>query len=208
MMPIAALPTAFDGLFARHASALPIAFLRALAKRESNMNPHEAKDPAWGLLQVVPSVRLSYNERRGTSYTQQDLLDADVNVTIATDLLNRIVIAYDKHPSRNMKADWRNPEFVNLVVAGWNSGYSEAAGVGHVASYLEQRGIPVTHDNVFRYAKAAGATKHLQNPQKQAWQKSVTQLYFQQPDAAHVESSLLLWALVATVVGLALSRVW
>ncbi len=82
-----------------------------------------------------------------------------------------------------MQTDFGNPEFVKLLLAGHNSGYSEAGGVGRVASYLEQRGIPVTHDNVFKYASAAGATVHLQNTAKQRWQREVAALYFAQPDA-------------------------
>ena len=40
------LPGTFDPIFEEHGHGLPLAYLRALAKRESNMNPHEAVDPA------------------------------------------------------------------------------------------------------------------------------------------------------------------
>jgi hypothetical protein len=176
-----ALPRTFDPIFARYAGALPVNYLRALAKRESNLNPQSGGGTYWGLLQVgYTNVLPSYNKRRGTSYTKEDLFDAEINVKIAADLLNRIVKAYAKHPDPNMRANWHNPEFVALVTAGWNSGYSEAAGVGHVASYLEGRGIPVTHANVFKYAGAAGGTKHLQNPKKQAWQQTVVRLFYEE----------------------------
>ena len=172
----------FDPLFRKYQGRLPVAYMRALSKRESNLNPHESEWPAYGLMQVVPVVRESWNKRKGDNLAHTDLLDPDTNVKVASDLLNRIVVAYGKHPDANMKEDWRNPEFVKLVTAGWNSGYSEAGGVGRVAKYLESRSIPVTHDNVFRYAGAAGATRHLQNSAKQRWQRSVADLYFQQPD--------------------------
>lgn len=183
LLPTIPLSTKWDSLFAKYKGTLPVPFLRALSKRESNMNPNESDWPAYGLMQVVPVVRKSWNKRKGENWTHDDLLNPDLNVKIAADLLNRISVAYSKHTDPNMQPDWSNPEFVTLLVAGWNSGYSEAAGVGRVASYLEKRGIPVTHDNVFRYAQAAGATKHLSNPQKQQWQKTVTDLYFRQPDA-------------------------
>jgi hypothetical protein len=170
---------AYDDVFNRHRGAIPLEYMRALAYHESRMNPAERKDPAWGLMQVVESVRTSYNKRRGTSYTRQDLLNPDVNVKIAADLLNRIVVAFGKHPDRNMRADWHNPEFVKLLTAGWNSGYSEAAGVGHVASWLEEQGVPVTHDNVFRYGAAAGGTRHLSNTAKRDWQRKVSTTYFE-----------------------------
>jgi len=177
-MRLMALPTTFDTIFARHAGSLPVNFLRALSKRESNMNPGEAKGPAWGLMQVVPVVRKGYNKRFGTNYTQAGLLDPDINVMIAAELLNRMVRAYGKHPDPNMHEDWNNPEFVALMLAGWNSGYSEAGGVGKVARYLEAKGIPVTHHNVFTYAGRAGATKNLQNPAKERWQRSVVELFY------------------------------
>jgi hypothetical protein len=189
-----ALPRTYDPIFAQYAGRLPVNYMRALSKRESNLNPSESKDPAWGLMQVVPSVRESHNKRRGTSYTKLDLLNPHINTKIASDLLNRIVIAYQKHPDRNMREDWYNPEFVKLVTAGWNSGYSEAAGVGHVASYLESRGIPVTHDNVFRYASAAGGTKHLSNTRKRDWQRTVVDLFYAEggPGYADIVFKLLL----------------
>jgi len=155
--------------------------MRALGQRESGLNPNEANDPAWGLMQVVPDVLSSYNRRFGTSYSKQDLLDPRINVKVASELLNRIASQYSSlhgAKSRNMRQDWSNPEFAKLVTAGWNSGYSEAGGVGKVASYLETRGIPVTHDNVFRYAATAGATRHLQNDTKYNWQRSVASLFY------------------------------
>jgi soluble lytic murein transglycosylase-like protein len=175
-----ALPRTYDALFSKYAGRLPVNLMRALSKRESNLNPNEANDPAWGLMQVVSSVRTGYNSRYGTSYSKQDLLNPDVNVKIAAELLNRIASGYERfHPGvPNMRADWGNPEFVKLVIAGWNSGYSEAAGVGKVAKWLHSNGKPVTHDNVFKYASQAGGTKHLQNASKQNWQRSVVDLYF------------------------------
>lgn len=203
---VAELSRKFDPVFRKYRGRLPVAFMRALAERESGMDPSDAVAPAYGLMQVVPSVRESWNERKGESWTQDDLLDPDLNVRIAADLLNRIVVAYGKHPDPNMQEDWSNPEFVNLLVAGWNSGYSEAAGVGRVARYLESRGIPVTHDAVFRYAAAAGGTRHLQNDRKRLWQKSVTRLYFLQPDRPAGRASILGVALVAALFGWVLYR--
>lgn len=171
----------YDAIFARHAGAIPVNYLRALAYRESSLNPRETGGSYWGLLQVgLNNVLPSYNARHGTNYTGSDLLNPDVNVKIAADLLNRIAVAYAKHPSANMKPNWHNPEFVKLLTAGWNSGYSESGGVGRVATYLEQRSIPVTHDNVFTYAAAAGATKHLSNPTKHQWQRSVADLFYKE----------------------------
>lgn len=194
------LARTFDPIFARYGGRIPVAFLRALSYRESGQNPSSASGPAKGLMQTLPALLEGYNQRHGTQYGTADLLNPEVNVAVATDLLNRIVLAFGKHPSRNLKADWSNPEFLNLLTAGWNSGYSEGGGVGRVATFLESRGIPVTHDNVFQYAAAAGATKHLQNDAKQQWQKSVTALYFTQPDRPRLGRAVLGLLLAAAVI--------
>lgn len=138
---------------------------------------------ARGLMQVVGVVRQDYNQRNGTAYTADDLLNPEINVKLAAAVLNQIVTAYGKHPSPNMRENWGNPEYVKLVTAGWNGGYSESAGVGKVASYLEQRGMPVTHDSVYANAAAAGGVVYLQLDGRRAWQRSVSDLYFAQPDA-------------------------
>jgi hypothetical protein len=174
----APLRRTYDAVFHRYRGPIPIEYMRALAKHESSFNPANTRGAAWGLMQVVEKVRISYNERRGTSYTRQDLLNPDVNVKIASDLLRRIIVAFGKHPDRNMQADWRNPEWVKIFTAGWNSGYSERAGVGRVATWLEEHGIPVTHDHLYKYAAAAGGTRHLQNLDKRDWQRKVARTYF------------------------------
>ncbi len=196
-----AISTAFDPLFRQRGKAIPVPFLRVLSKAESDQNPRETGGSHWGLLQVGRSVVEGYNERHGTRYTLSDVLDPNLNVTMGAETLSRIATSYSKnHPdSRHMRKDWSNPEFVKLVLAGWNSGYSERGGVGRVARYLEQRKIPVTHDNVFQYADAAGATVHLQNPKKRAWQRAVSGLYFAQPDRPRGAAGLLAAAAVLFV---------
>lgn len=206
-MPLQPISTKWDSLFSKHAGRVPVPFLRALAKRESDMNPNDTRGPAWGLMQIVEVVRNSWNKRNpGQAISRGQLLDPNTNVKLATNLLNRIAIAYAKHPDPNMKPNWSSPEFVKLVLAGWNSGYSEGGGVGRVAKYLEARNIPVTHDNVFAYAGAAGATRHLQNPGKQRWQRGVADLYFRQPDAPASGMSFVVKAGIAVLLGLLVAK--
>lgn len=176
----------YDALFASKGRKLPVPFLRALAKKESNMNPRESGGSYWGLLQVgYKNVLPGYNERYNTTFTPQDLLNSEINVPIAAEMLTRIITSYRRnHPqSPNLQENWANPEFVKLLLAGWNSGYSEASGVGRVARYLESRNLPVTHDNVFEYAQSAGATRHLSNLAKRTWQRTTAALFYEQPDA-------------------------
>jgi soluble lytic murein transglycosylase-like protein len=150
------------------------------------MNPNAANpggaDAAKGILQVVGVLRNDYNKRNGTNYTSEDMFNPEINVKIAAWLINSIVTAYNKHPDKNMKTDWANPEFVKLVTAGWNAGFSEGGGVGKVARYLEQQGKPVTLEAVSAAAPEAGGSKWLAMPARIQWHNSVAKLYYEQPD--------------------------
>ena len=112
-----ALSTQFDPLFQKYGGTVPVAYLRALAFRESGLNPNAnaGKAAAQGLLQIVTVARDGYNQRHGTAYTTTQTLDPAVNVQIAADLLQSIIRAYAKHPDRNLHEDWSNPEFVKLL---------------------------------------------------------------------------------------------
>jgi soluble lytic murein transglycosylase-like protein len=178
---VVTLSRKFDSLFREHGRGLPVAYLRALAKRESNMNPRSADGPAWGLLQVTEIVRRDFNERHRTRYARADLLDPRINVFIASDLLQRIIASYERnHPyTPNLREDWSNRRFVELLTFGWNAGYSERGGVGRVAHFLELQGrhAETTIDTIHAGARDAGASRHLSNPRKVSWCKGVAALH-------------------------------
>lgn len=175
------LPRAFDRFFDRWRDAVPVEFMRALARWESAFNPNDTRGPAWGLMQVVEVVRRAWNEEQGESVTRQQLLDPDTNVRIASDLLNRIADAYDRNYGDrvpNMREDWSNPRFVELVVAGWNAGWSRRGGVQRVVEFLISRGqTDITVDDVFRWAEKAGAIRFLSMPQRLRFAKLVASTY-------------------------------
>lgn len=187
-MPV--LTRKFDSIFSRYRGAVPLNFVRALAYKESRLNPDLAGGSYWGILQVGwgrTGPLKGYNERNGTNYTKYDLFDPDICTRIAMQTINRIVKAYDSWSGRynipNLKQDWRNPEYCKLVVAGWNSGYSRAGGVQFVAKKLAERGIRVTHDSVFERAQEVGGTKYLwiqrsKSARKYRWQREMVSLYF------------------------------
>jgi hypothetical protein len=180
----AGLSREFDPVFDRYREAIPVEYLRALAMRESGMNPSERSGPAWGLMQIVEVVRRDYNRKHRTRYTRADLQDASVNVAMCCWLLREIIAGYQRnHPDvPNLRADWSNPRFVELLTFSWNAGFSEAGGVGRVLRYLKKQRRAdligaLTIDVVHEHAAAAGASRHLQNAKKVAWCKTVVQLY-------------------------------
>ena len=192
-----ALSTQFDPIFRKYAGRVPVAYLRALSKRESNQNPGDTGGPAWGLMQVVEVVRKSWNKRfPSDQHSRSELLNPEVNVKLATNLLNRIVGYYARFvpDAPNMQEDWHNPEFVKIVTMGWNSGYSSKAGVIFVARCLQGRGIPVTHDNLVKHAQSCGSASSLHKSHTLSWQRSVADLYFQQPDLPAKAGGILLAA--------------
>ena len=172
----------FDAVFDRYRGSLPLAYVRALVERESDGRPDvRTGRGAVGLMQIVPVVLADYNKRHGITYQTSDLVDPATNVAIGCELLRLIVESYRKnHPHvPNLQPDWNNPRFLELLTFGWNAGFSEAGGVGRVARYIEQLGgaNDITLDLVTAYAELAGASKHLSNPAKVAWCKSVVALY-------------------------------
>lgn len=175
------LPTAWDHVFAKWGKVygIPVAYLRVLAKRESDFQPYNTKGGAWGLLEVVMAVVDGFNKRNpGKNYTSQDRLDPDKNVEMATWQLRQIIKSYRaNHSTRNLQENWDNPEFVAILTMGWNSGYSEEAGVGKVVDYLAKNGIPVTATNIAKYATAAGAVSYIAE-RGSGWAKAVTRMYF------------------------------
>lgn len=170
----------FDAVFERYRGDLPIEYVRALVERESDGHPAVRAGSAIGLMQIVPVVLADYNKRHGKAIRSEQLVAPAVNVAIGCDLLRLIIASYRKHHPRipSLQADWNNPRFVELLTFGWNAGFSEAGGLGRVARYLEQLGArDIDVDLVAAHARIAGATKHLSNPAKLAWSKSVAALY-------------------------------
>lgn len=173
------LPRLFDPIFETYRAGIPIAYLRALAMRESGMNPRERSGPAWGLMQITEVVRHEYNRLTRTAYAREHLLDPAVNIAIGCWLLRQIIASYKRHHPNtpSLHTNWTNQTFIELLTCGWNAGFSEQAGVGRVARYLEQRSINVTIDTVHRHASAAGGIRHLSEPARFRWWRSVAELY-------------------------------
>jgi hypothetical protein len=179
--PAGGLTRQFDRLFAAYGGSIPVPYLRALAHAESGLNPNSRK----GLINVVGVAIDDFNRRRGTRYRPEDMRNPDINVRIAVDTLQTIIASYRKnHPDvPNLREDWTNRSFVELLTLGWNAGFSEASGVGKVVKSLKTRGqTAITADVIHKMAASAGATRWLWEPPiaaaKLAWSKGVARRYF------------------------------
>jgi len=187
----------FDKIFAEEGGGIPLAFLRALAFRESRNNPLDAKGPAWGLLQVgidkrAGNVLASYNERLGKTLTKSDMLDPRLNTRVASELLRRIIAM---HKAEGLTPDWTNGNWIGLITLGWNTGYSRKAGSIRTLRYLKKHGIPITMQAMYENAaKAAPKTKsgrafakRMAQKSRQKWHRAVVRSTFHEqglPSAA------------------------
>lgn len=182
----AIFPTRFDSLFRRHCQSIPTAYLRSLAKHESDFNPLEASGPAHGLLQVVEVVRDGFNERFGTSFSRTDLLNPEINVKIACELIARIATALPaNHPRAIPNPSFRDPRFVGLVTMAWNAGFSEAAGMGFVLGEMTRAGFApqdIHIDSVHRFALGLpeGKGTFMKIPQRLEFARRVVRDYMRQ----------------------------
>ncbi len=154
---------------------VPPRLILALIDRESGGNPNAVNraSGAGGLMQVTKIALLDYNQRHNTKHTMANVLHPDLNVQIGAELLSRIA---DNYAANNgLKIDWRSRPFVDLVVLGWNAGYSQKNGVGRVLVQLATEKRPRTAAEVVRRAEdMGGVVKHLKNQGRLAWTFSVT----------------------------------
>jgi hypothetical protein len=179
-LPDGGLPRTYDAEFVNHGQRIPLAYLRALAVRESDMNPNRAEGPSWGLLGVDDVTPASYNRRHRASFRQVDLLTPSINVAIAADQLRIIIQRWrlDHADIVNLQENWSNLRFVELLTFGWETAFSNRAGVGRVVLYLRHRGITdITVDKVFAHAGSAGASPKLSRQENLDFAKSVARLY-------------------------------
>jgi len=192
----------FDKIFAEEGGGIPLAFLRALAFRESRNNPLQASGPAWGLLQVgidrrAGNVLASYNERLGKTLTKSDMLNPELNVRVAAELLRRII---EMHKAEGLTPDWTNGNWTGLIAIGWNTGYSRKAGSIRTLRYLKKHGIPITMSAMYaNAAKAAPKTKsgrafvkRMSQKRRQKWHRAVVRSTFKEqglPSAAISEGT-------------------
>lgn len=190
-----AAPHTFDALFAKYAGAVPVPYLRALSWHESGSNPNakpakpwftdakgRVRGPGVGILQITPIVLADFNRRHSTALTETDLYNPELNIAMGCGVLNAIVTSYAHHAALAM--DWRSARYVELVTFGWNAGYSEGAGVGHVVGAMEAAQVPAAQITIETVSQAAaslpGTSHNLTSAAKVKWCKGVTVAYFRE----------------------------
>lgn len=174
------LPRTYDAEFVNHGQRLPLAYLRALASRESDMTPSFTEGPSWGLFGIDDITRSSYNRRHGTRFRQVDLLTPAINVAVAADQLRLIISNWRRLHGDivNLQENWQNVRFVELLTFGWATAFGTQAGVGRVVAYLRGRGITdITADKIHAHATSAAASPKLSREQNLDFAKSVARLY-------------------------------
>jgi membrane-bound lytic murein transglycosylase MltF len=167
-------PSPFEPLFAEHAGDLPVALLCALAFHESSFNPRDVNPAgAYGLFQITRPALDGYNARHATNHEPADLLDPELNTTIAVDHLQRILATYAQHPA--LQTDWASRRFVELLVFGWNAGHN---GVARIVARMEASGLSPDRITIDTVTQLAAPGTHLASPKNVGYAKAVTRTYF------------------------------
>jgi hypothetical protein len=188
----------YDAVFERHRGFIPLSFLRALAYSESGLRADsdmlkehpEAKSGAIGLFQTMGEVLNDWNLRHPSeTYTRDQLTDPEVATRVGVNLVERIAKSYTNNHPKTLTMDWTDPRWVALLAAGFNAGYSEGGGLGHIVGLMEKEGISkdrVTVDTVQQMAAhlrdAAKDPKRysgrfLADPKRLAYWKTVANRY-------------------------------
>lgn len=177
-------PTDYDSIIEAKRGTLPLEFVKALIHNESGFDPRAARNPrntgaARGLMQVVGVVRIDYNLRHHTNYSPDDMFVPAINIEIGCHALQSIIANYSRFHPASLATDWNNKRWVEIVVFGWNAGYSESRGVGRIVGLIEKNGGPVTIDHICTVAQSDPVVSpHVCNWSKVSWSKHVANDFF------------------------------
>lgn len=167
----------FEGHFARHGGAIPQAYLRSLAYRESGFRPDivHPTSRATGLFQITAPALTGFNQKKGSALQLAHLVDPELNTRVAVHHLGDVINVYRRH--RSLQPDWTSRRWVELLTLGWNAGHNALA---RIVARMEASNIPperITVDSVSQVARGLGAAKYVADPARVAWAKSVASLF-------------------------------
>lgn len=165
-------------IFEQYAGGLPSPFLKALAFRESGLNPTlvNPASRATGLFQLTAPVVVDFNRIHGTSYVLEDAKDPILATQIAATHLNQIIRLWKGVPA--LAANFADVRFVELLVLGWNAGPSA---VLKVAKRLTDMDLPPERITAAAVNQAAGALmpkSWIARPERLGFARLVATTYF------------------------------
>ena len=95
---------------------------------------------------------------------------------MASELIQRIVRVMR---NQGMSPNWTSEEFIGILVAGWNSGYSKKAGTGYMIEWLISEHQDVTLANVhFKADQSPNGYRLLSVATRYRWWQGVVRQYF------------------------------
>jgi len=211
-MALAVLHTGYDAILAKYAGNIPVAYMRALAYRESKLDPDIVSNAgAVGLFQVKADALADFNKANHTAFTIPELKNPERNAQVGGWFLNHIVKEWSK--VSNLKADWTSERFPALLTLGYNAGWSLSHGVGRVAIELSKisPSIPLTVDMVREAAVVIkDVSSKVTEEGRVKYAKLVAATYLRgKPVTAKIPApqtgdKLALWGLGLSLLGLAI----
>jgi hypothetical protein len=167
----------FEPVFARHAGAIPLPYLRALAYKESGFRPDiiHPTSRATGLFQITRTALESFNIKSGTAHSLAHLINPELNTRVAASHLASVINGYRR--LRSLAPDWSSRRWVELLTLGWNAGHNAVIAL---VARMEASGMPperITVDTVSELARATGRGKYVADPARVAWAKSVASVF-------------------------------
>jgi hypothetical protein len=166
-----------DRIFEDLAEGVPPDFLRALAYRESGLDPNRVNPTsrATGLFQITAPVLKDYNRANATSYALDDVRDPVLATKIAVFHIGRIIALWKPVPA--LGADFGDRRWLELLVLGWNAGPSA---VLKVARRLTEIGVPperITAASVNEAAQKMSPGSWIARPERLGFARLVAATY-------------------------------
>ncbi|MDX2023245.1 MAG: transglycosylase SLT domain-containing protein [Deltaproteobacteria bacterium] len=167
----------YEPIFAKYAGAIPQAYLRTLAYKESSFKADvvHPQSNATGLFQITSICLQGFNKAKGTALKLAQLKDPNLNTIVAVYHLGHVIGVYAQ--VRSLKPDWTSRRWLELLTLGWNAGHNAIIGL---AKQMEASGLPperITVDSASQLARATGKGKYVAEPDRVAWSKSVATMF-------------------------------
>ena len=199
-----AITQRYDALFlkALHEwkGEIPLPFLRAVAYRESLMNPKAASktSSARGLMQITAPLLRRFKKATKIKYSPSDMLKAWPNIRVGVWHMVEIVNSFKKNHPDSLSPIWCSLNYVGLLAQAYTAGFNETRGVGYVVGHMEKSGVkqtsitPVIVAQVATRLKERGHIKgrvFMSEPDRLDYVRRVQLAYSKEPEYTKCSSS-------------------